>query len=305
MARLFTFGCSFTHWSWPTWADILGREFEQYENWGQRGAGNVFIFHSLIECYKKKVLGKGDKVVIMWSSYFREDRYHNGFWDTSGETSGLPKNVDLRGKYIETLSLISAARNLLEGWGVDYTFTSMVPINQGMDINQDHGEFDDVDQVFNSDIENIRPSMLEKIFDGNWGSRRMPDEKTVKKVYKQLIGPGWPTIDTFLDRNLEGIDPNILEEILGFDVLACYIDPESRPHIIDFEDTHPTPAEHLAYIDSVLPEFKISNETRGWVKHMNELLLKQGSPDMRIDYQFTQRCYDGIWSCITNRPERI
>ena len=58
MSRLFTFGCSFTHWSWPTWADILGREFDEYENWGQRGGGNVFIFHSLIECYKKNKLNK-------------------------------------------------------------------------------------------------------------------------------------------------------------------------------------------------------------------------------------------------------
>lgn len=305
MARLFTFGCSFTHWSWPTWADILGREFKEYENWGQRGAGNVFIFHSLIECHKKRALGKGDKVVIMWSSYFREDRYHDGFWDTSGETDKLPKNIDLRGKYIETLSLISAARNLLEGWGVDYIFTSMVPINQGMDINQDYGVFDDVDQMFISDIENIRSSMLEKVFGGNWGNLRMPDEKTVRKVYKQLMGPSWPTINTFLDRELEGIDPDILEEMQSFDVLACYLVPGSRPHIIDFDDIHPTPTEHLAYIDSVLPEFRISDTTRVWVEHMNEILLKQGSLDMRFDHRLTQRCYDGIWSCTTNQPERI
>lgn len=35
MTRLFTFGCSFTKFFWPTWADILGQEFDYYENWGR------------------------------------------------------------------------------------------------------------------------------------------------------------------------------------------------------------------------------------------------------------------------------
>ena len=37
MSRLFTFGCSFTNYAWPTWADFLGLEFEHFENWGVSG----------------------------------------------------------------------------------------------------------------------------------------------------------------------------------------------------------------------------------------------------------------------------
>ena len=48
MKRLFTFGCSVTEFIWPTWADILGREFDYYENWGRVGAGNLYIFNSII-----------------------------------------------------------------------------------------------------------------------------------------------------------------------------------------------------------------------------------------------------------------
>ena len=44
--RAFVFGCSFTQYYWPTWADILGREFNKFENWGQCGGGNQFIFNS-------------------------------------------------------------------------------------------------------------------------------------------------------------------------------------------------------------------------------------------------------------------
>ena len=49
MSRLFTFGCSFTSYHWPTWADILGREYDYFENWGRSGGSNQFIFNSLIE----------------------------------------------------------------------------------------------------------------------------------------------------------------------------------------------------------------------------------------------------------------
>ena len=38
MTRLFTFGCSFTQYWWPTWADILGYQHDFYENWGRCGA---------------------------------------------------------------------------------------------------------------------------------------------------------------------------------------------------------------------------------------------------------------------------
>ena len=32
MNRLFAFGCSLTFYWWPTWADILVREFDHFEN---------------------------------------------------------------------------------------------------------------------------------------------------------------------------------------------------------------------------------------------------------------------------------
>ena len=80
MARLFTFGCSFTQYLWPTWANVLGREFAHFENWGRMAAGNQFIFNSLIECHLKKQLGPNDTVGIMWTNVFREDRYVNNQW---------------------------------------------------------------------------------------------------------------------------------------------------------------------------------------------------------------------------------
>ena len=46
--RFFAFGCSFTNYYWPTWADIIGQDSNFYENWAQPGAGNHFIFNSIM-----------------------------------------------------------------------------------------------------------------------------------------------------------------------------------------------------------------------------------------------------------------
>ena len=44
MKRLITFGCSFTDYSWPTWADIIALDREvEYENWAIGGGGNQQI----------------------------------------------------------------------------------------------------------------------------------------------------------------------------------------------------------------------------------------------------------------------
>lgn len=75
MSRLFTFGCSFTNYAWPTWADFLGLEFEHFENWGVPGIGNVAIANRVSECFVKNNITEDDTVVIQWSGHLRND-YH-------------------------------------------------------------------------------------------------------------------------------------------------------------------------------------------------------------------------------------
>ena len=41
-----------------------------------------------------------------------------------------------------------------------------------------------------------------------------------------------------------------------------------EPPLLDpWYDFHPRPLEHLQYLDAVLPEIAISDETRNWVKN--------------------------------------
>jgi hypothetical protein len=71
--RLYTFGCSFTKYKWPTWADFIGTQFDTYENWGQPGAGNLFISTQVYECCQRNCVGVDDTVLVMLSSINRFD----------------------------------------------------------------------------------------------------------------------------------------------------------------------------------------------------------------------------------------
>jgi hypothetical protein len=77
MSRLYTFGCSFTGYRYPTWADFVGQGFDVYENWAKSGAGNFYIASQLHECNQINELNEDDHVLIMLSSFSRYDFIDN------------------------------------------------------------------------------------------------------------------------------------------------------------------------------------------------------------------------------------
>lgn len=100
MERLFTFGCSYTHYQWPTWADFVGSTFDVYENWGKAGSGNFIIASKLYECHYVNNITKNDVVLIMLSSCDRFDYIDNhSKWSTQGNIYN--KNHSLFGKFTE------------------------------------------------------------------------------------------------------------------------------------------------------------------------------------------------------------
>ena len=187
MNRLFTFGCSFTRYVWPTWADILGKEFDYYENWAKTAAGNQFIFNSLIEANIRNNFSDNDTVIIMWSSIYRDDRYLNGKWIVRGED--VKKLNDNRGYLIRDLAIITSTLELLKYWKVKYHFLSVTPLDA-----IDHcGECSDgvkrtvpLDQevidLYASTIKNIKPSAYEVIFNFNWESRPVLVQNKYKRI---------------------------------------------------------------------------------------------------------------------------
>lgn len=85
MSRLFTFGCSFTQYMWPTWADIIGYDLGiKYYNYAIAGLGNVGIQHRILEADIKHNFQKDDIVLILWTSWCREDRVKDSEWLAKG-----------------------------------------------------------------------------------------------------------------------------------------------------------------------------------------------------------------------------
>ena len=194
MRRLFTFGCSFTNYRWSTWADCLAPEFDYFENWAQSGAGNEFIFNSVMEADQRNKFGSDDTVIVCWTTATREDRYVDGRWHTLGNMFTCPiynkdyleNHIDERGLLIKTLTYIKAVKTLLESRKRHWKFLSM----------------DTIDSL------NIYQDVVDSI---------LPSYKAV------LFSKGWP--------NRNG-------------------------------DPHPSPEEHLAYLDAVLPAWVTKQSTR-------------------------------------------
>lgn len=75
MKRLFTFGCSLTYYTWPTWADIVSTGFDDYYNFGVMGMGNQFIHQTVYEANSIFDFTSEDTVLVMFTNPFRDDSF--------------------------------------------------------------------------------------------------------------------------------------------------------------------------------------------------------------------------------------
>lgn len=92
--RVFIFGCSFTKFRWPTWADICRYSTDKpVYNWGQMGIGNVAIMHRIVEADIKHKFTERDMIITQWSTWTREDRYTDA-WSGGGCVFFNPKYGD-------------------------------------------------------------------------------------------------------------------------------------------------------------------------------------------------------------------
>jgi hypothetical protein len=73
--KIATLGCSYTHYSWPSYADVL-----QADNYGLAGIGNDRIWFTLLHLYKSKQLELYDAIVIQWTSPYRFDYLTSNGW---------------------------------------------------------------------------------------------------------------------------------------------------------------------------------------------------------------------------------
>ena len=141
--RLFTFGCSYTQYTYPTWADFLGLEFDQFENWGMAGIGCKAIAERVAECHARNNITKNDIVIVQWSTHLRHDFYtpapildRRENWKTMGSVFSVENRPLYDKKWIDTfffepgyimhcLNHILMIQTMLESIGCTWYMTSI------------------------------------------------------------------------------------------------------------------------------------------------------------------------------------
>jgi len=141
--RLFAFGCSFTNYLWPTWADILGKDYFLFHNWAWPGLGNRAIAERVAEAHAKFKIEPSDLVVVQWTSHLRHDWLHfrrpktdYSHWRTKGSIfteqnqkfyskEWMETFWDERAYYVHTLNNILLVQGFLDGIGCEWYMTSM------------------------------------------------------------------------------------------------------------------------------------------------------------------------------------
>lgn len=240
--RFFAFGCSFTNYKWPTWADIISQDIPSYQNWGKPGAGNHYIFNSIIEADQRHNFNKDDLVIVMWSYKDREDRYFNKKWmndpvSTQEKTYGTEWfkrfSSDTRGFLIRDLAFMLGAQSIIKK--ASWEQFCVTPLTN-IDTDQIVKDGIDVKSFSNEHIRNFWISIFDNLCDGTEINQYI-EEKDVIEVYKNL----------FLDINktLEG--------------RRSYEQFKARNMRTDL---HPTPIEALEFIDSVWADNTLTTTAR-------------------------------------------
>lgn len=94
--RCFAFGCSFTHYPfWPTWADYIGLNHDEYYNCGHTGASNFMMLRRFIEVSCDINFRKQDTILVGLTAFGRynwlTDYKDNQCWIARGGPSNWIK----------------------------------------------------------------------------------------------------------------------------------------------------------------------------------------------------------------------
>ena len=85
---IYTLGCSFTKWHWPTWSDWLAVYTKRpVTNWAYPGLTNSAIYYKLLDCMQS--ITDRDQVYIMWTGNNRSCQWYDPDWVEQHDCHGF------------------------------------------------------------------------------------------------------------------------------------------------------------------------------------------------------------------------
>lgn len=228
--RFFAFGCSYTRYFYPTWADFIGTNFDEYYNYGQAGSGNRYIFNAVIEANIIHKFTKDDVIFIEWSGIERAEMYINQSWKTQihREKDYMLKWSHFEDKLLELMNYIAVLRNWFNISNIEHKFLLLANLDTDYKtFTQANGkEIVDFYKDTSTDIyPGIHDSMPDnrdrpitiagkKIYDGHHFPWEHYDyvEKFFPEYLPKISNLRQQLIDVYeqtIDLNLEEVDQNI------------------------------------------------------------------------------------------------
>ena len=175
--RIFAFGCSFTQWHYPTWANIVHQCAPQTVmiNLGQGGGGNSFIANRMTQANRTYNFCETDLVMVMWSTLCREDRYYDHTWRTVGNVYSqneydkkfVKKYCDPLGYLIKDLSTIDLATSYMKNLPCDYFDMLSVPFDYQI-IDKEDYVFKEVMHTYRDMISSFTVSPMYEVLGYNF-----------------------------------------------------------------------------------------------------------------------------------------
>ena len=229
--RLFTFGCSFTDYKWATWANILAYELNcEFYNFGRSGAGNYFISNQITQANNYFSFDKNDLVVVCWTNISREDRY------TEKQGWVTPGNIYSQNEY---------DTKFVKRWANDIHFALR--------------DFALIDLTANYlDCTNFNFLSMCNIANqiNQWEETSSEQQNLVYKI------------SNLYNKNLSKIAPSFYDVLWQGNIDSKWQKDWSTVHK-NYSDGHPTPLEHLEYLQAVL-DYEFSNKTTDSIKKLQE-----------------------------------
>lgn len=232
--RFFAFGCSFTNYSWASWADILAYELNcTYYNLGRPGAGNPYIANQIAQANNYFQFNENDLIIVSWTNISREDRYTENGWSTPGNA----------------YSSDEFSWNFLKNYGCDLHYALR--------------DFAYVDFVYN---------YLRNFTNFNFISMCEITETISESSGNENVDPRLYDLAENYEHVLNKINPSF-QKILWDDNVRNKLEKNRKEIHPEFSDNHPTPDEHFRYLRSVF-DYNFTEETKQSIQELHKMFVE-------------------------------